>query len=452
VSTPITFSGFNDIDFNLVVNSLMAQASLPLNTLQSRQKSLQSQVTGFDKLSTHVEALRSAADALGRPANLSTMAGVSSNDAAVSVSAGATAVAGHYDIVVNELARAQVTVSSSFAPDANTTIVASAGTIDIGGVVVTVAGDVTLQQLAATINSAPSIGVTATVVRTGTSEYKLAITSSMTGSEHAFTIVNNLTGTVQFVDTDNNGISGDTAADNAVSASDASILINNIPATSSSNTFENVVDGVTLTVAKKDPLSAVSVDVDTDTAAIKDKLQTFVTAYNEFLKFAGEQRTAAGAGDAASIGREPILRQLHNSLRAALSGAHGTGVLTRLAEAGVEVKRNGELTLNEDVFDAAVTAGADDLRALFSAADGAFPAVESMLDIYSQVDGLIPSTKKRLQDQIASMNDQIEAMQRRLALQRETLQKQFAEADLIMSRLKSQASSLSGFSSGLGSL
>jgi len=68
------------------------------------------------------------------------------------------------------------------------------------------------------------------------------------------------------------------------------------------------------------------------------------------------------------------------------------------------------------------------------------------------VDGLIPSTKKRLQDQIASMNDQIEAMQRRLALQRETLQKQFAEADLIMSRLKSQASSLSGFSSGLGSL
>ena len=30
--------------------------------------------------------------------------------------------------------------------------------------------------------------------------------------------------------------------------------------------------------------------------------------------------------------------------------------------------------------------------------------------------------------------------------------KQFAEADLIMSRLKSQASSLSSFSSGLGSL
>ena len=156
---------------------------------------------------------------------------------------------------------------------------------------------------------------------------------------------------------------------------------------------------------------------------IKDKLQTFVTAYNEFLKFAGEQRTAAGAGDAASIGREPILRQLHNSLRAALSGAHGTGVLTRLAEAGVEVKRNGELTLNEDVFDAAVTAAPTIFATLFSAGRRwRLPCRRIDAGHRSQVDGLIPSTKKRLQDQIASMNDQIEAMQRRLALQRETLQ------------------------------
>ena len=452
MSSPITFSGFNDIDFNLVVNSLMAQASLPLNQLQSRQKSLQSQVTGYDKLNTYVEALRSAADALGRPANLTTMAGTSSNDAAVSVSVGSTAVAGHYDIVVNEMARAQVTVSSSFAPDANTTIVASAGTLTIGGVAVTVAGDVTLQQLAAAINDTADIGVTATVIRTATAEYKLALSSSMTGAANAFTITNGLTGSLAFTDTDNNGIIGDAVADNAVTASDASILINNIAATSSSNTFENVVDGVSLTVTKKDPASTVAIDVATDTAAIKEKVTAFVTAYNEFIKFTGEQRTAAAGGDAASIGREPILRQLHNSLRGALVGAHGTGVLTRLAEVGVEFKSNGQLSLNEKVFDAAIEANADDVRTLFAAADGAFPAAESMLELYSQADGLIFSTKKRLQDQITSMNDQIEAMQRRLALQRETLQKQFAEADLIMSRLKSQATSLSGFSSGLGSL
>ena len=50
------------------------------------------------------------------------------------------------------------------------------------------------------------------------------------------------------------------------------------------------------------------------------------------------------------------------------------------------------------------------------------------------------------------MDAQIAAMQRRLAIQRESLQRQFAEADLIMSRLKSQASSLANFGSGMGAL
>jgi len=452
VSTPITLSGFNDIDFNLVVNSLMQQASLPLNNLQSRQKSLQSQVSGYDTLAKHVEALRTAADALGRPANLSTMAGVSSNASAASVSVGATATAAHYDVVVNELARAQVTVSSSVSPDANATVVASNGTITIGGVAVTVTGDMTLQQLASAINSTDGIGVSATVVRTADSEYRLALTSLETGAGHAFTITSSLAGgTLAFIDTDGNGTSGDTAADNAVAASDASLLINNIPATSSSNTFENLVDGVSLTVAKKGA-EVVSIDVATDTAAIKDKIEGFVTAYNEFMKFVGDQRTAAAGGDASSIGREPMLRQLHGILRSALAGAHGTGALTRLAEVGLEMTSNGQLKLNEDLFDAAIEGSADDVRTLFAATDGAFPGLESTLQTYSQADGLIPASKRRLEAQIASMDAQIEAMQRRLATQRETLQKEFAEADLIMTRLKSQASSLSTFSSGLGSL
>ena len=451
VSTPITLSGFNDIDFNLVVTSLMQQASLPLNSLQSRQKSLQSQVSGYDTLATHVEALRSAADALGRPANLSTMAGVSSNASAASVSVGGTATEGHYDVVVNELARAQVTVSSSVSPDANTTIVASSGTITIGGVAVTITGDMTLQQLASAINATDGIGVTATVVRTADSEYRLALTSLETGAAHAFTITASLGGgTLAFTDTDANGTSGDTPADNAVVASDASVLINNIPATSSSNTFENLVDGVSLTVTKKGT-EVVSIDVATDTAAIKDKIAAFVTAYNDFMKFIGEQRTAAAGGDAASIGREPLLRNLHGILRSALAGAHGTGALSRLAEVGLEMTSTGQLKLNESMFDAAIETSADDVRTLFSATDGAFPGLESMLQSYSQVDGFIPASKRRLQDQITSMDAQIEAMQRRLAIQKESLQKQFAEADLIMSRLKSQAASLSSFGSGFGS-
>ena len=48
MSSPVTFSGFNNIDFNTVVNSLMAQASVPLTNLQTDQKNLQTRVTALD--------------------------------------------------------------------------------------------------------------------------------------------------------------------------------------------------------------------------------------------------------------------------------------------------------------------------------------------------------------------------------------------------------------------
>ena len=45
MGSTITFSGFNDIDFNTVLNALMDQASQPLTALQTQQSALQSQVT-----------------------------------------------------------------------------------------------------------------------------------------------------------------------------------------------------------------------------------------------------------------------------------------------------------------------------------------------------------------------------------------------------------------------
>ncbi len=454
MSTPITFSGFNNIDFNVVVNSLMQQASQPLNSLQTQQKNLQSQVGSLDTLATLVSSLRSAADALGKPANLAMLSGTSSDDNAVGVSVGSTAAVGQFDIVVNELARAQVTVSASVVPDSNTTVVANGGSLTIGGVTVAIAGDVTLQQLAAAINGTDGIGVTAAVIRTGDSAYRLALTGSLSGQANAFTVANALTGGagLTFTDTDADGLSGNSTADNAVTASDASLLVNNIPVTGSSNTFPDVVPGVALTVFKKDPAATVRVDVTTDGSGLKDMVTTFVTAYNDLVKFVGEQRSAAAGGDSASIGREPILRQLHNALRSALVGTHGAGALTRLAEAGVELTSSGQLKLNEAVFDAAVADNADDVRQLFGGTGGAFPAVESLLDGYAQADGIIPSGKKRLEGQISSMDAQIEAMQRRLAVERESLQRQFAEADSIMSRLNSQASSLANLGTSWGAL
>jgi flagellar hook-associated protein 2 len=453
VSSPITLSGFNQIDFNLVLNAVMQQASLPLTALQDRQSALRSQLSTFDTLTSRISALRSAADALGNPESVSTMAGTSSDPARVGVSVGNDATAGDYDIVVTELARAQVTASASTSPDANTTIVASGGTITIGGVAVTLAGDTTLQGLASAINDTDGIGVSAAVVRTSPDNYRLVLTSKATGLANAFTVTNGLSGGtgVTFTDTDNNGTAGDSVEDNAVNASDASLLVNNIPVTGPANVFDDVVPGVTITAVKKDPDATVHVGVAPDGTDLKTKVETFITAYNDIVKFVNDQRTSAAGGLGNSIGREPMLRQLHASLRRELLGPHGAAVLTRLAEVGVEFTRNGTLELDNARFTEAIETDGEGVRALFAGTDGAFRAVESVLDEYAQADGFIATAKDRLNKQIASMDAQIVAMQVRLAQQRATLQREFTEADAAMSRLKAQASSLGGIASGFGS-
>jgi flagellar hook-associated protein 2 len=354
---------------------------------------------------------------------------------------GPGAVAGHYDVVVSELARAQVTASTSSAPDANTTVVASGGSITIGGVSVGVSGDVTLQGLASAINGTEDIGVTAAVIRTAADTYRLVLTSKETGLAGAFTVGNGLTGGA-----------GVAFAGNAVEASDASLLVNNIPVTGSSNTFTDVIPGVTLTAYQKDAATTIAVDVAADSSALESKLQAFVDGYNSLVAFLGDQREAAGRNDASSIGRDPLLRQLRGALRSEILGAHGTGTFTKLSEVGIEFTRSGELKLDKAKLTDAIELDADAVRAMFAGTGGAFTTIDARLEEFTQASGFIASATDRLDDRIERMDQQIANMQSRLAIQREALLREFVEADSLMARLKNQSGSLASFGASLGSV
>lgn len=440
MGSPITLSGFNNIDFGSIVTALMTQASLPLTALQNSQVALQTKVSTFSTLATQIAGLQSAAASLADPVTTSAFAGSSSDPTALGVTTSSSARAGHYDVIVNEVARAQVTVSTSSVTDPAATVVATGGTVTIGGVAVTLSGDTTLQGLADAINGTTGIGVTAAVLHTGDNQYRLALTSTDTGAAHAFTVTNGLTGGA-----------GVTFAGNAVTATDASLLVNNVTVTSSSNTITDVVPGLTLTALKKDPAATISVDVVPDSAGLKTRVQAFITAYNSLAQFTADQRTAAGTGDTGSIGRDPMLSQLRSALRTALLGTHGTGTISKLAEIGVEFTQTGTLQLNDTVFDTAITDHAADVQAVFAGTSGVFPAIQTMLDEYSPSTGYISTATDQLNAQIQRMTTQILNMQDRLATQRIALQQEFAAADAAIKALNNQSGALSNFSASLGS-
>ncbi|MEQ1911626.1 MAG: flagellar filament capping protein FliD [Vicinamibacterales bacterium] len=452
MSSGITFSGFNNIDFSVVVNAVMAQASQPLKTLQTRQTALKQQSSTFETLTSKLSALDAAVNALGKGSALTSHAASVSDSSIISAATGSGSSSGHYDIVVNELARAQVTASASTSPDASTTSVATGGWLTINGKQIDVQAPVTLSELAEAINETDGIAVQASVVQTGTNAYRLVLTGVATGESNGFTVENSLTGGsgISFTDTDNDGVSGDSSADNAVQATNAQLTVNNLAITSQSNTVDQAIPGTTLTLLKKSPTTTVGLDVKSDANDLQTKLQNFVTAYNGLQQFATDQATSAANGNTSSIGRDPLFRGLKNELRSTLLNAYGTDAIQTLSQLGVEFTRTGTLQINSSQFAAATASGVKSVTGLLGDS-GVFDSVHTLLTRYTQASGTIPQAQTRLKDQVSSLDREIANMQIRLDQQRATLQKEYTAADLAMSQLKSQSGSLAAFATNTSS-
>lgn len=453
MGSPITFSGFNNVDFGTVLNALMKQAAIPLNQLQARQSALKTQQTNFDTLSAKLSAIGTAASGLANRSSLQAATATTTDSGALSVSASGAASPGHYDVVVRELARAQVTASTSTSPDTDTTAVATAGALQVAGYTINVTQPVTLRQLADAINSSDA-PVTATIVASGPAQYRLVLTASASGTANAFTVQNSLSGGVgvAFADTDGDGTSGDSAADNAVQAANADLSVNNITISSASNTLTEAIPGVTLTLLRRDPAATIGVDVASSSTATRTALSSFVTAYNSFASFYATQATAARAGDESSIGRNPMVRGLQTDIRNSLLQQQTTGGrYTNLSQVGLEFTRTGQLQFNEATFDAAMNTDPDAVRALLSGTGGssAFERVAATLEGYTRSSGLLSGVKQQLSASISRLGTQIDSMAERLVQQRATLQREFVEAEAAMTRLKNQSGNLGSLSTSL---
>ena len=456
MSSGITFSGFNNIDFNVVVNAAITQASQPLKSLQSKQTALKSQSSTFDTLASKLSALDDTANALASGTALTSYTPSVSDSSVFTAAIGSSATAGHYDVVVNELARAQVTASASTTSDADTTSVASGGWLTINGHRIDVQAPVTLADLAKQINQTPGVGAQAAVVQTGSNAFRLVLTGSSTGESNAFTIQNGLTGGsgVSFADANNDGISGNSASDNAVQATNAQLTVNNLAITSQSNTVDAAIPGTTLTLLKKSPSTTVSLDVKADASDLKSKLQNFISAYN-LQQFGSAQAASAANGSTSSIARDPLFRGLKSQLRTTLLNAYGTDAVQTLSQLGVEFTRTGKLQFNATQFDAATangtTSSLSGLLGSSTSATGAFDAVHTLLNQYTQTSGSISQAQTRITAQVTSLDKEIASMQARLDVQRAALMKETTAADLAITQLKSQSGSLASFGSSTSS-
>ena len=217
-----------------------------LTSLQSQDAVLSNLGTLFSNLSNDLSALTDFQGALAQKT------GSSSNTNVLDLtSASSSATAGTHTVVVNNLAQ---TASGYLAPvtDSSDTLAGSitiqvgsgaAKTITVGSTSNTLAG------LASAINSSGA-GVTATVL-TDSNGSRLSIVSGTSGTKGDLTVSSSIT------DATTGGIAlGYTPA---VSGLDASLEVDGISLSSSSNTVTNLIPGVTFQLLSSSPDTPIQV-------------------------------------------------------------------------------------------------------------------------------------------------------------------------------------------------
>lgn len=443
------------LDVSSIVSQLSAIEKQPLKALQTRAAKLQAQLSAVGQIQSQVAALASAATKLGSVLDWKGVTASSANAAAVSVSATSSAVPASFNVEVTALARAQslalpTTVGSPALPSATEQLGYGSLSIQVGTkdpVVVTIDdGKGTLADIAAKINATSGVGVTATVVNDPSGKQNLLIRGNATGTDGAFTITatEGVGGTVSVPSNLSrlSYVSGSYAMAATQSAQNAAITVNGVAASSSTNTFKDVVPGVTLNVLQTTTQSA-EIKIARDTSAITKNFQDFVSAYNALNASLSEAtKYDAATGTAGLLQGDSVATGLSSALRNLMASRMDTGsTYTKMSDVGLSAQLGGSLTLDTSKFSAAMSADMDNLQKLFTAYNGTAATngfgvrVKDFANGLLAAAGAVTNKSSALQKALASNTKEQDSVNAKAALFEERLKKQYTALDTKMASL-----------------
>ncbi len=362
---------------DLVDQLVEAERAPTEQRLTQKTEQTQSLISAYGKLRSAITELRLPMRQLSAPDNLKAFSASSSNEE-ISVSVDSTkASRGTYSVEVTSLAGAQALASRDVFADRDATSVGQGKlTLNVGDKTTSITIDSsndTLQGLANAINDSDA-GVSAGVIDTGDG-FQLVLSADETGTANAVSIsvADDSAGT----GTDNQGLSrfafnsgmdADSGLRETIAATDAVMEINGVEITRATNSFENVIDGLTFDLTAT---GSSVIKVQQDLGAVADRVQGFVEKFN------GLQSTIdslAGFNAEAGVGSlltgDSTVRSIQNQLRQVLTrvvpGLENSAVRS-LADVGITTNfETGGLEFDRAKFEEQLKANPDDVTALFA--------------------------------------------------------------------------------------
>lgn len=467
------------LDVESLVTQMIALEKQPIKTLEAKAEVIQSKISTYGQIKSLTDDLNAAVRDLTLDRTWNTVKINSSNSSAVSASMTGSAAAGSYNISVQKLAQAQTSVSTKFSA---TETMGTAGVMRfaVGNPLNTTPGSVQTYDLniAATdklsnivekINGHADLSktVVASIITDANGQQQLMVRARATGTDSQFAVSfgSSVDGSNALVPTAEGGLHRMAApAEGSVEAGfritqeaqNAQIKLNGVDLESTSNTFADVIPGLSISVSAENSSSLLTLTQDKD--AVQASIQKFVDAYNALNDLLATTtsgtRTADGKLDEAALKAGKGVLQgdsstvsLQNSLRMLTQNVVGnaSGVFNRLSDAGIQMLQGGKLSVNSTKLATALN-DMDSLKSVFAAKaegleqGGIAVRFKSFTDQLLAYEGTLNSKTDSLEKQLKRNASEVERVEARADTVEARLRKQYSALDVKMASLGSLSS------------
>lgn len=378
----------NGTDFSTLIDGLITAESATLNKFKSWRTTWEYKVQGFQYLNTKLLSLKTTLGNMDTLNEFYSKSVTSTSDTAVSATANADAVVGAHSIVVGQLAKNDIMTTASGVSSLSSVVTTSNTSLSFSYAgksytISDIGAGSTLTTLVNFINNnaATKDKVRATTIYDGSS-YHLQLYGMDQGAGNQLVISN--AGSLVF---------GASSFVNTQDAQSSLIKVDGFPVGSGnwiardSNSVEDVIPGVSLTLKQANSNASITIGVTTNTDAMKANIKTFISAMNEvrgilqtLTKVSDSSGTAKGSLLTGNYGVQLIGTQLKDTVTDLglgftlyNSGNNSGDYYSALSQVGITTDANessstyGKLILDEEALDKALANDPTGVAELFAA-------------------------------------------------------------------------------------
>jgi len=463
---------YSGIDWGDIIDKIITSGRTVEGQWHDEQKDIDGKVVLYKELKQDLSSLKDTLDPLSlestfmnKAANVSVKNG---SEGFLSVSATAEADIAKYDIEViaaaqnHMVAGTQVSGGASQALGFSGDFSLSVGDFDV---TVSVSSDDSLEDVVSAINKAVTDKAAKDKVDVPLSakimDNTLVLTSSETGVDNAISVTDTdgILNQLGVVDT-NGDFSNELKA-----AQDADLKVDGLEIVRSSNTIDDLIDGVTIDI---NGVGSASVDVSLDAGKAVESIKSMVDAYNatmDWINIRVSEHKDEDAKDGTVQTRwgllhgDQLLWSTKQNMRDIASKSRSSsteGDYTLLSSIGISTDsanygESGKLEFDESKFMESMLKDPSSVKDLMkSFASDMKDFTESMISESTTTIGGMSSKKGTLTNRIDSLgkssdaiDDKIDDLEDRLAMQKASLQKRYAAMETKLASLDQSSKYLS---------